>query len=209
MYSMTRPDLSPYSPLAANAANPIRPFSPSEADAIRTSSQHLFLDLNLFFVKVADLMFIAPSVPHLRNLKLDVHYHEVLPNAGWLARFALPPGKWKQDSDSESYLGFAPGTRSYVNGDLVAVGGAKVAAVSASSFPVQPVPDVGLAEMKKGEPEYKLLASGRGMQGESVNGSVSKEKTNGHVKPEQGEERKPKHEEGEGITNGVGANGIL
>ncbi|KFX94910.1 hypothetical protein V490_04097 [Pseudogymnoascus sp. VKM F-3557] len=207
MYSMVRADLRPFNPQLA--ANPFQSLSPTAADAMRKSTMPLFLGLDLFFVKVSDLMFIAPSIPHLRNLQLDVQYHEALPDESWLGRLAAP-AKWTQDPDSESYLGFTPGTKSYVNGDLVSEAGAKTAMVGPTPFPSMRVPRVGLVEVKRGEPEYENLAREQDLEDGRVNGDVTKEGTNGHVEAEKSESEAPKKEESDaGVTNGVGANGVL
>ena len=209
MYSMVRADLRPYNP--ALAANPFQPLSPTAADAMRTSAMPLFLNLDLFFVKVADLMFIAPSVPHLRNLQLDVQYHEVLPDASWLVRLAAP-AKWTQDPDCDLYLGFTPGTKSYINGDLVGEAGAKKAVVGSTPFPARRVPRVGLVEVNRGQPEYEELAREQGVHDGDVNGEAVVGTTNGHVGGDKSEGEAPKREEGEravGVTNGVTTNGDL
>ncbi|KFY23947.1 hypothetical protein V493_05552 [Pseudogymnoascus sp. VKM F-4281 (FW-2241)] len=206
MYSMVRADLRPFNPQLA--ANPFQSLSPTTADAMRKSTMPLFLGLDLFFVKVADLMFIAPSIPHLRNLQLDVQYHEALPDESWLGRLAVP-AKWTQDPDCESYLGFTPGTKSYVNGDLVSEAGAKTAVVGSTPFPSTRVPGVGLVEVKRGEPEHDNLPSQRDMEGEEVNGDIAKEGANGHVDAKSEGEAPKKEENDEGVINGVGANGVL
>lgn len=206
MYSMVRADLRPFNPQFA--ANPFQSLSPTTADAMRKATMPLFLGLDLFFVKVADLMFIAPSIPHLRNLQLDVQYHEALPDESWLGRLAVP-AKWMQDPDCESYLGFTPGTKSYVNGDLVSEAGAKTAVVGPTPFPSMRVPRVGLVEVKRGEPEYEDLAMQQDLEDGEVNGEVVKEGANGHVETEKSEGEAPKEESDAGVTNGVGANGVL
>lgn len=207
MYSMVRADLRPFNPLLAE--NPFQTLSPTAADAMRKAAMPLFLDLDLFFVKVADLMFIAPSIPHLRNLQLDVQYHEALPDESWLGRLAAP-AKWTEDPDCESYLGFTPGTKSYVNGDLVSETGAKTAVVGPTPFPSMRVPRVGLVEIKRGEPEYEDLARQQDLEDGEVNGEVVKEGANGHADAEKSEGEALKKEESDaGVTNGVGANGIM
>lgn len=207
MYSMVRADLRPFNPQLA--ANPFQSLPPTAADAMRKSTMPLFLDLDLFFVKVSDLMFIAPSIPHLRNLQLDVQYHEALPDESWLGRLAVP-AKWMQDPDCESYLGFTPGTKSYVNGDLVSEEGAKTAVVGATPFPSMRVPRVGFVEVKRGEPEYEDLAKQQDVEDGEVNGEAVKEGPNGHVDAEKSEGEVAKKEESDaGVTNGFGVNGVL
>ncbi|ELR09250.1 hos4 protein [Pseudogymnoascus destructans] len=206
MYSMVRADLRPYNPQLA--ANPFQSLSPTAADAMRKATMPLFLGLELFFVKVADLMFIAPSIPHLRNLQLDVQYHEALPDESWLGRLAVP-AKWTHDPDCESYLGFTPGTKSYANGDLVSEAGAKTAVVGATPFPSTRVPRAGFVKMKRGDPEYEDLAKQQDLEDGEVNGQAAKEGANGYVEAEKSEGEAPKKENGAMVTNGVGANGVL
>ncbi|OBT81797.1 hypothetical protein VE02_09629 [Pseudogymnoascus sp. 03VT05] len=207
MYSMVRGDLRPYNPQLA--ANPFQGLAPPAANAMCRATMPLFLGLDLFFVKVADLMFIAPSIPHLRNLQLKVQYYEVLPDESWLNRWALPD-KWKQDPDCEKYLGFAPGTKTYVNGDLVSEGGAKLAVVSSTPFPSMSTPRAGFVEVKKGGGESEDLAKQQDLEDGEVKGQIAKEGANGHAEAEKSEGEEPKKKESDaGVTNGVGANRVL
>ncbi|KFY18847.1 hypothetical protein V491_04684, partial [Pseudogymnoascus sp. VKM F-3775] len=115
-----------------------------------------------------------------------------------------------QDPDCESYLGFTPGTKSYVNGDLVSEEGAKTAVVGATPFPSMRVPRVGFVEVKRGEPEYEDLAKQQDVEDGEVNGEAVKEGPNGHVDAEKSEGEVAKKEESDaGVTNGFVVNGVL
>jgi len=165
MYAMIRSDLRYYNPdLAAYNCDPFQNIPPNAADSLRAAAEPLFLNLDLFFVKVSDFMFIVPKHPHLANIQLDVQYHEVLPDPSWLFRLGAP-AKWKEDEDSEAYMGFTPGIKSYVNGNLVGEAKAKTALTGRTPFAVVRVPRVGLTEIRSGEPEYEEVAKQQDLEG--------------------------------------------
>jgi hypothetical protein len=75
-------------------------------------------------------MDIVPKFPHLRNIKMQVMYRELGPTT-----WPPAPPKWKQDPDAEANFGYAPGTKTYINGYLVDDGRAKPAITSSTPFP--------------------------------------------------------------------------
>jgi hypothetical protein len=64
----------------------------------------LFLDLDLFFIKVSEFMYVVPNFPHLRGLELVVKYRELEELPIWPPQ----PGKWKRDPDTDPNQIFAP-----------------------------------------------------------------------------------------------------
>ena len=64
----------------------------------------LFLDLELFFIKVSEFMYVVPNFPHLRGLELVVKYRELEEVPVWPPQ----PGKWKRDPDTDLNQIFAP-----------------------------------------------------------------------------------------------------
>ncbi|RDL40405.1 Ankyrin repeat-containing protein [Venustampulla echinocandica] len=75
----------------------------------------LFFQLDLFFVKVSEFMFIVPNFPHLRGIEIIVNYRELD------VTFQMPPPcpKWKQDPDTDQSQPFAPQPKVHINGQLL------------------------------------------------------------------------------------------
>ncbi|KAL2074682.1 hypothetical protein VTL71DRAFT_8461 [Oculimacula yallundae] len=83
-------------------------------DEIIKHNRSLFLDLDLFFVKVSEFMYIVPTITHLRSIQLKVEYRELqIPG--------LPSNieKWRSDSETVTGQKFMPGPKFYVNGEMV------------------------------------------------------------------------------------------
>ncbi|KAF4632386.1 hypothetical protein G7Y89_g5733 [Cudoniella acicularis] len=78
-------------------------------------NKNLFLELDVFFVKVSEFMFIVPNFPHLRGIEMHVHYRELDTS------FQSPPPtpKWKLELHPNSSHQFAPQPKVYVNGQLL------------------------------------------------------------------------------------------
>ncbi|KAK7418805.1 hypothetical protein QQX98_003667 [Neonectria punicea] len=76
-----------------------------------------FFNTDMFFVKVSDLMYTVPNIPHLRHIQLGVEYRELLETEaqglGWRTT-----QKWKSDPDASRYHGFAPRYKYYTNGSM-------------------------------------------------------------------------------------------
>ena len=88
----------------------------AEVNEITKRAKQNFLDTDLYFIKVSDLMAVVPNLLHLKDVKLTVVYTEALPDESWLNRCQHPPAKWKTDQDSGSD---APRSKIYINGQLV------------------------------------------------------------------------------------------
>jgi hypothetical protein len=165
MYAMLRSDLRLYNPALAeyNKEGPFQPIPPDVSNTERASAHDLLMNMDLFFVSISDFMSIVPKFPHLRGLQLDVQYHEVLPDVTWLPHLVVP-ARWQQDPDAdEAYLGFAPGIKNYVNGNLVGQANAKKAVTAKRPFPARRVPRLGLTEIHETDPEYEQVAREQGL----------------------------------------------
>ncbi|KAK0124561.1 Set3 complex subunit [Cadophora gregata] len=90
-------------------------------DVIKTN-RSLFLDLDLFFVKVSEFMFIVPTIAHLRSVQLKVEYRELHAPQTDLGQ-ALNVPKWRSDPETAPGQTSIPEPKFYVNGDLVRQGG--------------------------------------------------------------------------------------
>ena len=109
-------------------------------------------------------MFIGPTIPHLRGIKLSVEYRELPENEshlfGWKA-----PQKWRQDPDSDRFYGFAPRSKYYINGSLVGEEKPGLSATSNRPFPEKRVPRRnGLQQVFPNDPEYARLCKEQGLE---------------------------------------------
>jgi hypothetical protein len=125
-------------------------------------------------------MYIVPNFPHLRNLQLQVQYRELPPDDSWLDKLTFP-GKWRQDADADSNLGYAPATKIYVNGMLLEEERAKLAQTSKTPFPAQRHPRQGNRQVLPSDPDYEKACVEQGLEhllqdrGLAINGH------NGHI----------------------------
>jgi hypothetical protein len=105
-------------------------------------------------------MDIVPKFPHLKNIKMQVMYRELGPTT-----WPPAPPKWKQDPDAEANFGYAPGTKTYINGCLVDNGKAKLAVTSTTPFPAAPrVPRWdGIVEVLPHYKDYENICKEQGL----------------------------------------------
>jgi hypothetical protein len=116
----------------------------------------------MFFVKVTDLMFIVPTIPHLRSVQLAIEYRELPQHESQLRTWA-PLQKWRSDPDANRYHGFAPRTKYYLNGSLVREDLPGSSTTSHSPFPEKRVPRRGLQAVSLGDPEYHRICRAQGL----------------------------------------------
>ncbi|KAL5326673.1 hypothetical protein ACEPPN_004362 [Leptodophora sp. 'Broadleaf-Isolate-01'] len=92
-------------------------------DEIIKKNRSLFLDLDLFFVKVSEFMFIVPTIAHLRSVQLKVEYRELQePRTSADLGQPLNLQKWRSDPDTIPGQNSMPEPKFYINGDLVRQG---------------------------------------------------------------------------------------
>lgn len=133
-----------------------------EKRQLEQESKAKFLALDLFFIKLSDLMFAVPNIPHLRNLEIVVTYHEV---AETLEKHddGDYPSRWKDDPDAARYMGYCPRNKYYVNGVLVREGQVDVNSASYTPWPENRVPRYGLTAVPPTDPNYARLAKEQGL----------------------------------------------
>jgi hypothetical protein len=152
-------------------------------EKLRGEASKLFLDMDMFFVKVidplihgfagdfvpltwnqeSDLLFVLPSIPHLRNVKLSICYRE-LPEHENQLNFWSAPAKWKSDPDANVREGFAPRHKYYINGRLDSEDRPGHYKPSNSPFPDQRVPRRGgLVAVGPEEPDFPQLCLEQGL----------------------------------------------
>lgn len=137
--------------------------SNQEKRQLEQESKAKFLALDLFFVKLSDLMFAVPNIPHLRNLEIVVTYHEV---AETLEKHddGDYPSRWKDDPDAARYMGYCPRNKYFVNGLLVREGQVDVNSASYTPWPENRVPRYGLTAVPPTDPNYARLAKEQGLE---------------------------------------------
>ncbi|TQS37325.1 hypothetical protein Golomagni_02205 [Golovinomyces magnicellulatus] len=78
-----------------------------------------FLELDLFFVKVTEFMYILPNFPHLRGIEMVVLYRELrIPQSSDETVPSRIKMKWNQDVNFNTIHNLAPLPKYYVNGTL-------------------------------------------------------------------------------------------
>ncbi|KAI9048973.1 hypothetical protein LZ554_006822 [Drepanopeziza brunnea f. sp. 'monogermtubi'] len=86
-------------------------------------NKSLFLDLDLFMVKVSEFMFIVPTIPHLRDVELKVEYRELQePQTPDTVGQPQNLQKWRSDPETVAGQETIPAPKFYRNGDLVRQG---------------------------------------------------------------------------------------
>ncbi|GKT88183.1 ankyrin repeat protein [Colletotrichum tofieldiae] len=151
-------------------------------EKLRGEAREKFLKLEMFFVKVSDLMFIVPNIPHLRSLKMSVEYRELPDDEGQLYGWKVPQ-KWKQDPDADRFYGFAPRNKYYINGVMVEEQKPGMSATSSHPFPEKRAPRKGLQQVFPCDPDYARVCKEQGLE-HLLNGTKSPALPNGgHLSP--------------------------
>ncbi|KAK6950075.1 hypothetical protein Daesc_008399 [Daldinia eschscholtzii] len=132
-------------------------------EQIRGEAWKCFSETEMFFIKQSDFLYIVPSIPHLRNVKLSIWYCELPEHESALSTWSCP-GKWKQDPDAESRGGFAPQSKYYINGELVGERKPQTYQPSKTPFPEHRVPRrEGLVAVTPNEPDYARICIEQGL----------------------------------------------
>ncbi|KAI1405823.1 hypothetical protein F4819DRAFT_349275 [Hypoxylon fuscum] len=113
--------------------------------------------------KESDFLYIVPTVPHLRNVKLSISYCELPEHESALKKWTAP-GKWKQDPDAARYGRFAPRSKYYINGQMVGEDLPKPYTMSKTPFPEHRVPRRGgFTAVTPDEPDYARICVEQGL----------------------------------------------
>ncbi|RDA90305.1 hypothetical protein CP533_3340 [Ophiocordyceps camponoti-saundersi (nom. inval.)] len=130
-------------------------------ERLRIEGWERFRNMDMFFVKVSDLMYTVPNIPHLRNIRLDVVYRELqeTEDQGIKTYF-----KHRRDPGAERYFGFAPRRRYYVNGVPTGEELPSDVQTSKTPFPEVRVPRRGLVRVYPNEPDYEEICKKQGLE---------------------------------------------
>ncbi|WYZ40461.1 hypothetical protein EsH8_IV_000802 [Colletotrichum jinshuiense] len=151
-------------------------------ERLRGEAREKFLKMDMFFVKLSDLMFIVPSIPHLRTIRMSVEYRELPDDEGQLYGWKVSQ-KWKQDPDADRFYGFAPRNKYYLNGVMVEEQKPGLSATSSTPFPEKRVPRKGLQQVFPGDPDYVRVCKEQGLE-HLLNGTKAPALPNGgHLSP--------------------------
>ncbi|KAK0711185.1 hypothetical protein B0H67DRAFT_602009 [Lasiosphaeris hirsuta] len=132
-------------------------------EGLRADAWKKFVQMDTFFVKASDFMYIVPTIPHLRSLRLTMEYRE-LPEDESLLNKWTPLQKWKNDPDANRNYGFAPGNKHFINGELISEDRPGLGAVSTTPFPEKRVPRRGLVAVFPDDPAYSTLCKEQGLE---------------------------------------------
>ncbi|CAJ2509871.1 Uu.00g057710.m01.CDS01 [Anthostomella pinea] len=126
-------------------------------EQLRGLAAERFFETDMFFVKESDFLYIVPTIPHLRNVKLSICYRELPEHESALLTWSAP-AKWKQDPGAESRGSFAPRYKHYINGQLVGEDKPQPYKPSREPFAENRVPRRGgLIAVSPDEPDYARL----------------------------------------------------
>lgn len=108
-------------------------------------------------------MFIIPTIPHLRTLRLTMAYRELPEHESQFGKWTALQ-KWKSDPDPNRFYGFAPRNKYYLKGELVHEERPGRCAVSTSPFPEKRVPRKGFRAVSANDPDYARLCKEQGLE---------------------------------------------
>jgi hypothetical protein len=141
----------------------LRKFFPSNgtpAYTIVDDNRALFFDLDIFFVKVSEFMFIVPNFPHLRGIEMDVQYKELwIPQPSEIA----PTAKWESDPDRDPNQTFWPLPKRYLNGSLHHDGQRPQTRILSAPPRDDRVPRRGLVRVLPSDSEYEEICKQQGL----------------------------------------------
>ncbi|RKF81000.1 ankyrin repeat protein [Golovinomyces cichoracearum] len=115
-----------------------------------------FLELDLFFVKVTEFMYVLPNFPHLRGIEMVVLYRELrIPQSSDETVPSRIKMKWNQDVQFNSIHNLAPLPKYYLNGILTS----RMEESTTRVLRKAPLPDtyprrMGLTRVYPGESDY-------------------------------------------------------
>ncbi|KAK2679885.1 hypothetical protein RAB80_005066 [Fusarium oxysporum f. sp. vasinfectum] len=149
---------------------------------LKAEAWEKFFNMDMFFVKVSDLMYTVPNIPHLRHIRLEVEYRELLETEAQSRGWGTCQ-KWKQDPDSARYNRLAPRCKYYHNGAFVGEDKPQLAQTSSTPFLDKKVPRRGLVQVFPDDPDYTRICLEQGLE-HLINGHLSPPLVNGiHSSP--------------------------
>ncbi|RKF60949.1 putative ankyrin repeat protein [Golovinomyces cichoracearum] len=119
-----------------------------------------FLELDLFFVKVTEFMYVLPNFPHLRGIEMVVLYRELrIPRSSDETVPSRIKMKWNQDVQFNSIHNLAPLPKYYLNGTLTS----RMEESTTRVLRKAPLPDtyprrMGLTRVYPGESDYDEIS---------------------------------------------------
>ncbi|KAL2018827.1 hypothetical protein VTK56DRAFT_385 [Thermocarpiscus australiensis] len=108
-------------------------------ERLRAEAWEKFAAMDMFFVRASDFLYIVPTIPHLREVKLTMAYRELPENEAQLVSWATPQ-KWRSSLQTDSLDGFAPSNKHFINGELVSEDKPSLGEARALPFRTQRVP---------------------------------------------------------------------
>lgn len=156
----------------------------ADKEELKQSAWERFLDMPMFFVKVSELLYTIPHIPHLHGVTIGVGYRELQEPEGSSTGFRVVSKQFRylakhlSDPNMERYHGRAPRYRFYLNGSFVEEDLPKQAITSHLPFNERPVPRRGLLAVSPSDPDYLKICREQGIA-PLVKGQLSPTLTNG------------------------------
>lgn len=114
-------------------------------------------------LKVSDLLYTVPTIPHLLGVKISVVYRELFESDQEATKW-VKESKWPHDPGSERYAGHAPRCKFFVNGVFVGEELPTVYQTSSRPFPEVRVPRRGLMQVSRNDPAYERICKEQGLE---------------------------------------------
>lgn len=153
-------------------------------------------------------MSIIPSVPHLRDVRLALVYRELPDKEAQLLTFTATH-KWKNDPNADELLGFAPGTKYFINGSLVGQHRPGMVGTCKTPPPEVRVPRRGLVAVPVDDPEFASISKSMGIDPLSFPGYAAfvARRQNGIILPVPSSRTPSGHVNGTARMNGSNGTG--
>lgn len=158
--------------------------TPAEKEELKKAAWERFSNLPMFFVKVSEVLYTVPQIPHLQDVTIGVGYRELQEPEGSSSDFKVVSKQFRylakhlSDPHMERYHGRAPRWRWYLNGNFIEEDLPRRAITSNLPFNERPVPRRGLVAVNPDDPDYFKICREQGIT-PVVKGQPSPTLTNG------------------------------
>jgi len=141
------------------------PSNNESGHSIIENNKKLFLDLDLFFVKVSEFMFIVPNFPHLRSIELEVKYQELRePQSQLDLSRPFNQMRWKNDPETVPGQTWAPKSKFYLNGEFIRQGEVLKTNILKEAPPPDKFPRrEGITRVHEDDPDYEEQCRKQGL----------------------------------------------
>ncbi|KAJ6446555.1 ankyrin repeat protein [Purpureocillium lavendulum] len=131
---------------------------------LESDAKERFLAMDLFFVKVNDLLYTVRNIPHLANVEIGVEYRELCESEQEVNQFVKTKWKWRDDPTMAHYGRHAPRFKYYINGVFVREQLPTTNPMRREPWPEVRVPRRGLVQVLPEDPDYERICKEQGIE---------------------------------------------